>query len=559
VKQYKNGLTRRSFVKLSGAGALTLYLGNIPSAFAKPEDVINIKDISPIDRTLGDAAPAKFFADEDPERAHAVLWNKASFLSSYGGKIPEPEAHVPLVIVGAGISGLTLGYLLKDHKPIILDQAPRFGGNSKGQSWRGIDYSIGAAYIVKPEEESPIYNLLKELGVYEVAKEKSEEGPFELNGALHEEFWAGATANEASAQFKKLGAYFKSVNDGIEVSFPEIPVLEEEENSYIEELDKISFKDHVEKIVGGKLHPQIEAALEQYCWSSFGGAFGEISAACGLNFYCAEFGSLLALPGGNSCVAELLTSKISKSVPKDNLKPNSLVFDVKVVDDGVIVAYRDIDAKIHSIHAKAVALCCPKFVVSKILNDIEETRLEAIRKLRYRSYLVGNVLLKGGIKKDFYDLYLLGDGNVEKGSLESAREQKVTDVILANFASPDKNHTVLTLYRGFPYDGVRGEIYIPGAYQRFRGEFEEQIYKSILPLLGLKKDDVVDIRVARWGHPLPLAATGLIAQGVPNEIRKPFKEKVFFVEQDNWGLPAFETSVTEALTWAPKIAKIIAS
>ena len=553
----KTNSSRRSFIKVLGAGALTLYLGRLPLAFSKAELNSIIDAISPIDRSLGDVASRKFFGDEDPERAHAVLWNKASFLSSYGGKIPEPKERVPLVIVGAGISGLTLGYLLKDHQPIILDQAQRFGGNSKGQSWKGLDYSIGAAYIVKPEEDTPIFKLLKELGINKIGKEKSDEGPFELNGSLHEDFWKGETDQSAKEQFKKLSAYFQSVNEGEEIQFPDIPIEDTDQRSYIDELDKVSFKEHIQKIAGGKLNKQIEAALEQYCWSSFGGAFSEISAAAGLNFYCAEFGTLLALPGGNSCVAEKLTTQIAKSVPKENLRSSSLVFDVSVVDDGVLVSYRDSSAQIHSIHAKAVALCCPKFVVSKILNGIEEKRIEAIRKLRYRSYLVGNVLLKGSLSRNFYDLYLLGDGDVSKGSLESAREQKVTDVVLANFAQPDKNHTILSLYRGFPFDGVRAEIYIPGAYDRFRLEFEDQISNTILPLLGKQKADIVDIRIARWGHPLPLAATGLIAEGIPDIIREPFKEKVFFVEQDNWALPAFETSVTEALTWAPEITKIL--
>jgi hypothetical protein len=64
--------------------------------------------------------------------------------------------------------------------------------------------------------------------------------------------------------------------------------------------------------------------------------------------------------------------------------------------------------------------------------------------------------------------------------------------------------------------------------------------------------------VARWGHPLPVAATGLIAGGVVDRIRQPFRDRGFFVEQDNWALPAFETAATEALLWAPEIAKRLA-
>ncbi|MCO6431571.1 MAG: NAD(P)-binding protein [Deltaproteobacteria bacterium] len=555
--EIKNKLSRRNFIRVAGAGGLVLYLeSRLGVRSASARTLPRIPDISPIDRFLGDKAPAKFFADSEPERAHAVLWNKASFLSSYNNRIPAPQERVPLVVIGGGISGLTTAYLLRDFKPIVLEQAPNFGGNSKGQSWRGIDYAIGAAYLVKPDEGSDIEKLLQELHLGSKWREKGDGEPFELNGAVKEHFWSGAAQDSGAAQFKKLSSYFQSIWDGEGEPFPEIPVIENEQRSYINKLDSISFRTHLEKVAGGALDPLIEAAMEQYCWSSFGGTLSEISAASGLNFYCAEFGEILALPGGNAAVAERLLTKIAEETTTANLRVNSLVFDVTVTDDGVLVTYRDEKEEIRSIHAKAAVLAIPKFIAGRVLNGIEDDRMTAIRRLRYRSYLVANVLINGSLDKEFYDLYLLGDGKINNQDLVgSVREQKVTDVILGNFASPTSKDTVLTLYRGFPYDGVRAELYIPGSYERFRAEFETQIFDQILPLLKLKKGSVVDIRIARWGHPLPLAATGLIAEGVPDTLRKPFKEKVFFVEQDNWALPAFETAVGEALHFAPLIRK----
>jgi hypothetical protein len=36
-------------------------------------------------------------------------------------------------------------------------------------------------------------------------------------------------------------------------------------------------------------------------------------------------------------------------------------------------------------------------------------------------------------------------------------------------------------------------------------------------------------------------------------LRAPFRERVCFVEQDNWMLPAIETSLGEAIHFAPQI------
>ncbi|HEX2725967.1 MAG TPA: hypothetical protein VHN20_09130, partial [Beijerinckiaceae bacterium] len=77
---------------------------------------------------------------------------------------------------------------------------------------------------------------------------------------------------------------------------------------------------------------------------------------------------------------------------------------------------------------------------------------------------------------------------------------------------------------------------------------------GLLPLFGFGAADVKDYRLARWGHPLPLAATGLIANGVVDTLRRPMADKVFFVEQDNWAVPAIETAIGESLVFAPQIA-----
>ena len=199
-------------------------------------------------------------------------------------------------------------------------------------------------------------------------------------------------------------------------------------------------------------------------------------------------------------------------------------------------------------------MACPKFVVPKLVEPLEPERAAAIDRLRYRAYLVANVLLDRPVKPDFYDLFMAGEGAVDLASVEAAADrQKVTDVVLATFARHDERHSVLTLYRGIPYDGARAALYEEGAYAASRREFEQQIAAEILPLVGLRQENVVDLRLTRWGHPLPVAEAGLIANRVVDAVRAPLGGRIFFVNQDNWALPAFETAITEALHFAPQV------
>jgi protoporphyrinogen oxidase len=552
-------ITRRQAIKLISASGLALYLDfslNNKYSFAKTGSV-NLANISPIDRTLEEKAKPIFFADE-PERAHNILWDKLSFLKSIGGKIPSPEKSVEFAIVGGGMSGLLSAYILRKHKPFIIEQSARLGGNSKGQSWQGIDYSIGAAYLIEPEKDSDTYNLLNELGVTKEWRIKNSGDYVAIKNILKEGLWEGELDSKNIQIYKKLTDYFANLNEETNgYVYPDIPVVDPERRDNINKLDQISFIKHLEEIAGQKLPTLLETAIEQYCWSSFGASSSEISAASGLNFLAAEFSSVAVLPGGNSRVAEKAMEKLLEVTPTENVKVNSLVFHVEVVKDGVLISYYDfINQKAHTVKANKAIMACPKFVVNKVLHEIEPERSKAISRLKYRSYLVANVLIDQKIDKDFYDLYLLGDADSDfVNSREEANKQKVTDVVLANFASSVKDKTVLSLYRALPYDGSRIELYMPDAYQRIRKEFEEQITNSILPLLKLSPKNIVDLRIARWGHPLPVASVGLIAEGIPEILRKPFKDRVYFVEQDNWALPAFETACSEALYWTKIIAR----
>jgi protoporphyrinogen oxidase len=555
-----SALSRRGFLKIVGAGSVVVYLNPLRFAEAKSGAVVDLSAISPIDHSVAFPAPRRFVAD-DPERAHGIFWNPAR-LDELEAKRKQTKAEqTNLAVIGGGIAGLTSAYLHRGHKPIVLEQAPRFGGNSKGQSWEGIEFSIGAAYVVDPLPDSEVGKLLTELKLTDLATLKEGEDPVALSGNIYKEFWSGETLpkdDKGREQFTKLSAYFKKLSSG-EIPYPEIPATTQSQRDYINQLDKEGFREHLERIVsGGPLHPHIETAMEHYCWSSFGATFGEISAACGLNFYCAEFGALRIFPGGNSKIAERLLEALTASITVANLRANSLVFSTTVTPNGVEVGYLDANGEVRNIMAKAAVMACPKFIAAKLLRDIEPERLAAIKQLRYHSYLVANVLIKSPPPEMFYDLYMLADGTIHPENIRSETVRHgVTDVVLANFAAASKEHTVLTLYRALPYDGARAEIFAPSSYEQFRGDFEKQLKLDILPLLKLQPEKIADIRIARWGHPLPVAAKGLISSGVVDQLRKPFKDRVFFVEQDNWALPAFETSVCEAFSTRRDIDKLL--
>lgn len=565
-----NRVNRRKILQLAGLGLGTAVLSNCSSSSKKEEGVAvanahqtfrrgpTSDDDNPIDRTFGEIAPLKFTGDE-PDHSHQILWDVQGFLANIGGKVPDPTEKAPVVVIGGGMSGLFSAYRLKKFLPIVLERADRFGGVSRGESWRGIDYSIGAAYLGAPEEGSPLDQLFKELDLNRLVKMAPEDEPVSYKGKVFNHFFKGDTDPNVASQGAILEKYFVDVLESKNGRvYPEMPPENDAQLAAVKELDKLNFRDHIKKVLGSDtVHPHLDTWFEHYSWSTFGASYREISAAIGVNQMAAEFGKVAVLPGGNSAIAEALLRKLKKTVGSERIRARAVVFQVKVVDDGVWVSYER-DGQVKTILAESVIFACPKYVISRVLQGLEPERARVIRRLRYNSYLVANVLLNQKVPSNFYDLYLLGDGKINGRDIQgSSDEDRCTDVVNATYAKEDGKSGILTLYRPFPYLNGRAQIYSGGAYLKYRKELIDQIENDILPSLGIPATAVAGIRMTRWGHPMPVAQPGLIQNGSADLLQKPIVDKIYFVNQDNWLNPCIETAFGEAQKWAPLLEKAL--
>jgi hypothetical protein len=375
-------------------------------------------------------------------------------------------------------------------------------------------------------------------------------------GTVHEEFWFGGSDPARAGDFVAAWEYFKEVRES---AYPEIPTgpesaLDEEE---FRELDQRSFAAELARKLGPRLHPHVEDLVRRYCWSSFGADSSEISAAAGLNFLASDLGGMVAFPGGNSAISAALVRTLRRRLGPQAIRSSRMVLDVRLAPGGVRVTYVDEDDRLRTVLAEACILATPKFVAARLVPDLPEPQLEAIRRLRYRAYLVANVLIDQPRSADFHDLYcILGKAPEDDPELELAR-RPFTDVVLATFAPhghPDR--TVLTLYRGLPFDGGRRRLLEPGSHESLR-RLVEPALPATLAALGLDPARVRDLRLARWGHPLCLPSPGLISEGIPATAATPHQGRIFFAQQDNYALPAFEAGFSAAAEARTRVAELL--
>jgi protoporphyrinogen oxidase len=542
-----NQFSRREVIAIALQSIGTLYVSGCVSPRAATKSQVSdsfLSSLSPIDRGIQVPGPGNEFLGDRFDRPHRILWNKSAYLAERG--IPKEIEHTKLVVLGGGIAGMTSAYLHRHHQPILLEQAARFGGNAKGEQWNGVTYAMGSAYIDKPKAGTPMGKFFDELQLSDLVVERTSPDPVEWKGKLHAQFWDGITEPHHSKRYKRLHQFFAELRNLQEKGYPEIPCLTRSDRDSVDYWDQWTMHQVLSKRLG-KLPSHLETLIEHYCWSTYGASSKELSAASALNFLANDSATICVAPGGNAGIAERVLMRSLDTIPKDCFRSGCLVVDVAVDESGVEVLYEDASGKLRRIRSQAAIFAAPKFVAARVIQDLEDSRLDAIRKIPYRAYLVANVLIQQPAKERFYDLYLTGDGRTNFARLDQeAHEQGATDVILANFASPSSENTVLTLYRAVPVDTGRAQLFGENSYALVRKEFENQVQNSILPMLGYSKNKVIDLRITRWGHAIPFARPGTFTSGLVDKLRLPFRKRLFFTEQDNWLKPALKTGVTDA-------------
>lgn len=489
------------------------------------------------------AFSTKTYNGDNEDIPHDLLWDRAGFLQRMGG-IPKPSESCDVIVIGGGLAGLMTSYLAPQKDVIVLEQDVRFGGNSKGEIHRTSDgahaFSQGGAYVVVPEANDSLDTLLKELKLKGRVEETT---PIFFGGQLHEDLWSSSVAPQAKADLEKVRAKLEEINEN---AYPAIPLEgSAAEIAEVRRLDKMTFEQWITSELGA-IHPLILEFFQLYCWSSFNASIDEISAAQALNFIAAETGGIMAFPGGNSAIADALYRSLLARRGASSLRASSFVVDVTVTNDRVRVCTYE-NQKLKTIEAEKAVFAAPKFLAKTILTDMPADLKGAFDDLMYRAYLVANVKLREPLKSPAFDIFSL-EGQVPPTPAAMRRSPRdVIDVICGDWArgGATASSTVLSLYLPLPFDGARQFLFNPASHDQYRNAALEAV-KPHLSALGLRENAVEGVRMTRWGHALPVASKGFIADGNAELIERGMKGRLLFAGQDVWANPALETALATA-------------
>ena len=347
------------------------------------------------------------------------------------GAFPEPRQtrEVPVVIVGAGIAGLSAGWKLAGsgfRDFVVLELEPEPGGNARWGENAVSAYPWGAHYLPTPTAESTaVRELVAEMGLVRGYGPDGEpvydprhlcHAPQErvfVDGAWREGLSARdvveadgadrAGGGEALAAFEAQVRRYRDYRDTEGRRAFALPVAASTTDPEILALDRISMREYFDR--AGWASPRLRWYVDYCCRDDYGCTLDTTSAWAGWHYFCSRpaEAEYLTWPEGNGRIVRHFLDRLAGRVrtgmlvyrvrPAGDVPPGGSVaggsvagagmagsVDVDVLDtrDETAVRYR----------ARRCIYALPRFTARRVIDGYTPAGIEAFT---YSPWMVANL------------------------------------------------------------------------------------------------------------------------------------------------------------------------
>lgn len=474
--------------------------------------------------------------------------------------IPTHEIHIPAMILGGGISGLSAAYQFKEsgfEDFILVEMENSVGGNSRSGQNKYSKFPLGAHYLPIPNASNKeIYDFLEKSKIvtgWTVDHKPifdEEQLTFSPQSRLFiKNYWQEGTIPEYSLSeeekadfikfFEQMKIFSKARgNDGKYVF--DIPTLYASKNHDFYSLDKIT----MEKWMHSQGYQSVD--LFEYvnycCRDDFGTGIKYTSAFAGIHYfssrkhdYYPDDDHVLTWQEGNSRLVQHL-----KSYADGKIKTNQLAYKIEIELEKVKVYLYD------SQNDKSIIYIVDKLIISspQFVNQYLLPQRKSMTKVcQYAPWITATVVLKKfpqtvGAPLSWDNVIHAGKG---LGYIYNQHQS------LGQFQNP----FVLTYYHSM--DGSDLRVERQKLYDYSDKEWRDFIIEDLSRAHFEIENEIESIEIFRLGHGMISPIVGFLSSNERKQLEKPIGKKIFFAHSDLSGISIFEESFYRGIMAAKEV------
>jgi len=286
-----------------------------------------------------------------------------------------------VIIVGAGISGLSAGHFLQDYDILILEKEARVGGRAISASHDGFDYAKGTEYLGEPSDS--LKTIIDDLAIEIIEIPVPMDAQF-YDGSLHigEEALTQLMISQSSEEDYNR---FTQVVLDIYEKYEDVP--EHDVDGDLALLDTFSALLWFERLDFPDIYVDKYNVMAR---GLFGANLSEISMLSiipelGFDFEeirGEESSMSYSVAGGITSITLSLADELA-----DHLRLRSTVVDIVPDGSAFRVVYLDDQNELHDVRTQTVILAVPAPISQKIAgNVLKEEQNTLLEGIPYASY-----------------------------------------------------------------------------------------------------------------------------------------------------------------------------